>query len=184
MVNVEPKANNSNLKTEEYCISNLSNFSAIFNLQSQNVRSRPLCTLLPEESSWTTLKMRRSQGFYFDKWFIIKRTHNSWFYTQHRNAQDCFCEKGLKSYISYCPHSQGILTQLLDILTTPRPLFQMMRACSRWRFVTVSSSCFNWYIGILICWNFQGIMIYWYISGTLWVDRICPAYCLASGHAG
>ena len=30
MVNIEPKANNSNLKTEEFCISHLSNFSAIF----------------------------------------------------------------------------------------------------------------------------------------------------------
>ena len=107
MVNVEPKANNSNLKTEENCISNLSNFSAIFNLQSQNIRYRPLCTLLPEESSWTTLKMKRSQGFYFDKWFIIKRTHNSWFYTQHRNAQDCFCEKGLKSFLIVLTHKES-----------------------------------------------------------------------------
>ena len=30
MVNIEPKANNSNLKTEEFCISHLCNFSAIF----------------------------------------------------------------------------------------------------------------------------------------------------------
>ena len=82
-------------------------FLQFFNLQSQNVRSRPLCTLLPEESSWTTLKMRRSQGFYLDNWFIIKHTHNSWLYTQQRNAQDCFCEKGLKSFLIVATHKES-----------------------------------------------------------------------------
>ena len=166
MVNVKPKANNSNLKTEKFYTSHLCNFR--FSISKRQIPAT--MHVVAGGIKLNNFENEEEPRFLF--WQMISHLTRAQFMVLHttKKCARLLLWKGFKKlHISYCPHPQGILTQLLDILTTLQPLFQMMRACLRWRFVTVYSSRFNWY---------------WNISGAFWVDRICPTYCLASGHAG
>ena len=108
--------------------------------------------------------MRRRQGFYFDN----INTHIFHGFTHNKEMRKTAFVKGKKN-ILLCS-----FTRNLDAIIG-HPDYSA---------ATISNDACLLKMKVCHCSLLVLQLIYRYISGAFWVDRICPAYCLASGHAG